>query len=103
MKRSEKDTAGQQIADLCQDHGISPKSPAEKSGVSHEEPVFRTFEELLLTEEEREERRKKIEEDKALAAYYRKVFEDPEAYFVIQENSEDEIPEDDPYIWDKEI
>ena len=65
MKRNEKDTAGQQIADLCQDHGISPKSPAEKSGVSHEEPVFRTFEELLLTEEEQEERRKEIEEDKS--------------------------------------
>lgn len=103
MKRNEKDTAGQKIADLCEDCGISPKALAEKGGVSHEKPVFRTFEELLLTEEEQEERRKEIEEDKALADYYRKVFEDPEAYFAIEENAEDEIPEDDVYIWDKEV
>ena len=55
----------------------------------------RTFEEALLTEEEREKKRKENEEDKALAAYYRSVFDDPEAFFVIKENTDAEIAEID--------
>lgn len=63
---------------------------------------IKTFEETLLTKEEQEERRKALEDDKALAAYYNKVFENPEIFFDADENSEDEITEDEPYIWDKD-
>ena len=34
MKFIEKDTPGQQIADLCKDYGISQKELAEKIGLS---------------------------------------------------------------------
>ena len=73
------------------------------SDLAHEKPEFRTFEELLLTDEEREERRKAKEEDKALADYYRNLFENPESYLAINENPEDDILEDDVYIWDEDI
>ena len=33
---------------------------------------------------------------------YNKVFENPEIFFDADENSEDEITEDEPYIWDKD-
>ena len=55
----------------------------------------RTFEEMLLTEEEREKKREEDERDKALAAYYRSVFDDPEAFLEIRENTDDDILETD--------
>ena len=73
------------------------------SDLADEKTKFRTFEELLLTDKEREERRKAKEEDKALAAYYRNLFENPESYLAINENTEDDILEDDVYIWDEDI
>ena len=61
------------------------------------EPEIKTFEETLLTEEEQAERKKESENDKALAAYYKQAFESPEAFFLMNENFEDDIPEDDCY------
>lgn len=71
--------------------------------LSHKKFKIVTFEEQLLTDEEREERRKMKEEDKALAAYYRNIFENPESFLTINENPEDDILEDDAYIWDEDI
>lgn len=66
-------------------------------------PEIKSFEEMLLTDEEREERRKEKEKDKALADYYRKIFENPEAFLMPNENPEDDILEDEAYIWDEDI
>lgn len=71
--------------------------------LSHEKLKIITFEEKLLTDTEREEQNKEKEEDKALAAYYRNLFENPESYLAINENPEDDILEDDVYIWDEDI
>lgn len=69
----------------------------------HKKPEIKTFEERLLTAEEREERKKQREEDHALAAYYRSISENNEPAFIVSENPEDDILEDDVYIWDEDI
>lgn len=62
---------------------------------------IRTFEEKLLTKIEQEEKRTRDRKDKEEAKYYQTIFENPEAYFVMDSNEEkdniqyDEILEDD--------
>ena len=55
----------------------------------HRKPEIRTFEEMLLTDEEQQERRKADENDRASAAFYRQVFEDPEAFFITDAQIQD--------------
>ena len=54
-----------------------------------------TFEEQLLSPEEREIFRARLEKDNEDAKYYKQAFENPEAFFLMNENSEDDLPEDD--------
>ena len=69
----------------------------------HKKLKIKTFEERLLTAKERDERKKQREEDHALAAYYRSISENNKSAFIVSENPDDEILEDDAYIWDNDI
>lgn len=69
----------------------------------HKKLKIKTFEERLLTAEERDERKNQREEDHALAAYYQSISENNEPAFIVSENPDDEILEDDAYIWDNDI